>query len=146
MKYLKFIVAMIFLISCSGTSYKMNDLSIGMTKEDVVLVLGQPVSISAKDGTEYLNYRFSENSDQEFYGLTEPYFVRLINGKVDSYGKLGDFDSTQKPTIKIETQEEINVQDGDLYSELKKIKELRDEGTLTEQEFQLKKEKILGKY
>ena len=137
---------MIFLISCSGTSYKMNDLFIGMTKEDVVLVLGKPVSISAKDGTEYLNYQFSENSDQAFYGLTVPYFVRLINGKVDSYGKLGDFDSTQKPTIKIETQEEISVQDGDLYGELKKIKELRDEGTLTEQEFQLEKEKILRKY
>ena len=146
MKYLILVVTMIFLASCTGTSYKMNDLSIGMTKEDVVLVLGKPVSISAKDETEYLNYQFSENSDQAFYGLTVPYFVRLINGKVDSYGKLGDFDSTKKPTIKIETQEEINVQDDDLYSKLKKIKELRDEGTLTEQEFQFEKEKILGKY
>jgi outer membrane protein assembly factor BamE (lipoprotein component of BamABCDE complex) len=145
MKYLILAVTMIFLPSCTGTSYKMNDLSIGMTKNDVISVLGKPVSVSAKDGTEYLNYQFSENSDQEFLGLTEPYFVRLISGKVDSYGKLGDFDSTQKPTIKIETQEEIKIRDGDLYGELKKIKELRDDGILTEQEFQLEKRKILGK-
>jgi outer membrane protein assembly factor BamE (lipoprotein component of BamABCDE complex) len=144
-KYLILAVTMIFLASCTGTSYKMNDLSIGMTKEDVISALGKPVSVSAKDGTEYLNYRFSENSDQEFLGLTKPYFVRLISGKVDSYGKLGDFDSIQKPTIKIETQEEIKIRDGDLYGELKKIKELRDDGILTEQEFQVEKGKILEK-
>ena len=66
MKYLILALTMIFLASCTGTSYKMNDLSIGMTKEDVISALGKPVSVSAKDGTEYLNYRFSENSDQEF--------------------------------------------------------------------------------
>jgi outer membrane protein assembly factor BamE (lipoprotein component of BamABCDE complex) len=119
----------------------------GMTKDEVVTTIGKPTSISAKDNTEYLNYRFSETDDHAFYGITTPYFVRLINGKVDSYGRTGDFDSTQKPTIKIEKDENINVKgSGDLYTELRKLKELRAEGILTEDEYQDQKKKVLNKH
>lgn len=117
-----------------------------MTKEKVIAAIGNPTSISAKDGTEYLNYRFSETDDHAFYGVTTPYFVRLVNGKVDSYGRTGDFDSTQKPTVRVETDENIKIKtDGDLYTELKKLKELRDEGILTEDEYQAQKKKALSK-
>jgi len=119
----------------------------GMTKDEVIKVMGNPVSVSAKEGTEYLNYKLSETNDDAFMGWTRPYYVRLINGKVDSYGRSGDFDSTQKPTLKIETDENIKVQgSGDLYTELRKLKELRDEGILTEDEYQAQKEKVLNQY
>jgi len=78
----------------------MNSVSIGMTKQEVISVLGPPTSTSAKEGVEYLNYRFSETDDHAFNGITSPYFVRIINGKVDSYGRLGDFDSTKAPETK----------------------------------------------
>ncbi|MES2580068.1 MAG: hypothetical protein V4552_05925 [Pseudomonadota bacterium] len=85
--------------------------------------MGEPVSVSAKDGTEYLNYKLSETDDDAFRGWTSPYYVRLINGKVDSYGRTGDFDSTKNPTIKIEKDESIKVTgDKDMYTELKKTK------------------------
>ena len=29
------------------------------------------------------------------------YFVRLVNGKVESYGKVGDFDSAKNPALDI---------------------------------------------
>jgi len=65
----------------------------------------------------------SETYDQAFNGITKPYYIRLINERVDSYGRLGDFDSTQKPTVRIETQENIKTQSDiktsgsrDLYS------------------------------
>lgn len=88
------------LIAGCATAHKMNNLSIGMTKQEVISALGSPASTSAKEGVEYLNYRFSETDDQEFAGITSPYFVRIINGKVDSYGRLGDFDSTKTPETK----------------------------------------------
>jgi hypothetical protein len=63
---------------------------------------------------------------------------------VDSYGKTGDFDSTQKPSIKVEKDENIRVsQSADLFSELKKIKTLLDEGILTEKEYLQQKAKLL---
>ena len=85
----------------------MNSINLGMTKQEVVKTLGRPVSTSAQNGIEYLNYRFSETSDDDFYGNYTPYYVRIIDGKVESYGKLGDFDSTKVPETK--TTVDLNV-------------------------------------
>lgn len=64
----------------------MNQLSIGMTKEDVVGVLGKPVSTSASEGTELMNYAFAE---ERVWGFAQPYFIR--DGRVVSFGRHGDF-------------------------------------------------------
>ena len=131
----------------------MNKVQIGMTKSEVIKAIGNPASVSAKDDNEYLNYSLSETDDQAFEGITVPYYVRLINGRVDSYGRLGDFDSTQKPTIKIETDENIKIQTEvkssrkeDLYSELMKLKQLKEEGLITQEEFDKEKKELLDKY
>ena len=146
MKYLVTIILGLALAGCA-TSGKINTINIGMTKDEVIKVMGKPVSISAKGGTEYLNYKLSETDDDAFRGWTSPYYVRIINGKVDSYGRTGDFDSTKKPTVKIETDENINVKGfGDLYTELRKLKELHDEGILSEEEYQSQKKKVLSKH
>jgi hypothetical protein len=79
-----------------------------MSKQEVVTVLGPPVSTSAKEGVEYLNYKFSETDDDAFRGWTSPYFVRIVNGKVESYGRLGDFDSTKTPETKSTIDLKIN--------------------------------------
>ena len=144
MKIWAALLAASVLAGCA-TAHKINKVQLGMSKSEVTTTIGEPTSISAKDGTEYLNYRFSETDDHAFYGITTPYYVRLVNGVVDSYGKTGDFDSTQKKTIRVETDANVNVQrNSDLYTELKKLKELRDEGILTESEYQIQKSKILN--
>ena len=146
MKYLLTLVLGLAFIGCA-TSGKINAVQIGMTKDEVVAVMGNPVSVSAKGESKYLNYRLSETSDNAYYGITTPYYVRLINGKVDSFGRTGDFDSTQKTTVRIETDENVNIKGkSDLYTELKKLKELRDESVITEEEFQQQKKRILEKY
>jgi outer membrane protein assembly factor BamE (lipoprotein component of BamABCDE complex) len=131
----------------------MNKVQIGMTKSEVIKIIGNPTSVSAKDKSEYLNYRLSETDDQAWDGITVPYYVRLINGRVDSYGRLGDFDSTQNLTMKIETDENIKTQTEvkssgkeDLYSELMKLKQLKEEGLITQEEFDKEKKELLDKY
>lgn len=94
------VVAAIVTMGCAATAHKMNSVSIGMTKQEVISVLGLPASTSAKEGMEYLNYQFSETVRDASTGITSPYFVRLVNGKVDSYGRLGDFDSTKPSETK----------------------------------------------
>jgi len=151
MKNYILIAMMAIALSACATAHKMNKVQLGMTKAEVIKVMGPPVSISAQRGSEYLNYSFSETDDQAFYGITKPYYVRLINGRVESYGRLGDFDSTQKPTIRIEKDETIkdDVKTSgrkDLYSELKKLKQLKDDGLITQQEFDKEKKELLDKY
>lgn len=142
----------LFLIGCA-TAHKINQVNVGMTKNEVIAVMGQPVSVSATEGVEYLNYRLSETDDNAFYGITTPYYVRIKNGKVDAFGRHGDFDSTKTPTIRIEKDETIKQDTNmkveekpDLYKELLKLKELKDQGIITDEEFELKKKEILKKY
>jgi outer membrane protein assembly factor BamE (lipoprotein component of BamABCDE complex) len=153
MRLINIFIIISLLLSGCATANKMNKVQIGMTKSEVIKTIGNPASVSAKDESEYLNYLLSETDDQAWDGITVPYYVRLINGRVDSYGRLGDFDSTQKPTIKIETDENIKTQTEvkssgkeDLYSELMKLKQLKEEGLITQEEFEKEKKELLDKY
>jgi hypothetical protein len=80
----------------------MNLVSTGMTKAEVVSVMGQPDSTAAKDGVEYMNYRLA-TSALDFDGSdTSDYFVRFVNGRVDAFGHKGDFDTASEPTKRVE--------------------------------------------
>lgn len=96
------ILSGVIALAGSATAPKMNHLSVGMTKQEIVSTMRQPASTAASGGgVEILRYRLSPTSDRAFYGITEEYFVRLVNGKVDSYGKMGDFDSTKDLTLNL---------------------------------------------
>lgn len=91
-------------------SLKMNDIEIGMTKQQVIKILGQPSSTSAINNTTYLNYNLHEMNHPAGKEKTA-YFVRVIDGKVESYGKTGDFDSTKVPESK--TTVDVNIKNKD---------------------------------
>ena len=76
----------------------MSTISVGMTKSDVLRIKGRPDETRAQGGGEYLlytNYGWV-NRNGSMVQNNEQYFVRLINGRVEAYGKLGDFGSTQQ--------------------------------------------------
>jgi len=94
-------VALVLFCGCTGTSARLNKVSLGMTKTEVVGTIGQPDSVSAKGDTEYLIYHWA--SPKQLFvdeNNLDHYYIRLINGKVESYGEKGDFDSTKIPEHK----------------------------------------------
>jgi hypothetical protein len=93
------ILCALFFVGCTGTSDKLNRVSLGMTKPEVIKTIGEPDSISAAGDTEFLIYDWG--SPKELVGTPKEYFVRLKAGKVDAFGKKGDFDSTKDPTINV---------------------------------------------
>ena len=97
MKITNLLILVVFLASCATPpSHKMNRLSVGMTKSEVLDAMGKPSSTASPGkGVEFLRYR--EFYDGGNYYIT--YFVRLVDGRVDSYGETGDFDSTKDPTL-----------------------------------------------
>jgi outer membrane protein assembly factor BamE (lipoprotein component of BamABCDE complex) len=94
---------LLFLVGCTTSSETMTELSMGMTKSEVFRLMGKPDSISATNGTEYLTYtlRTETSFTRNTFGYEGQYFVRLVNGRVDSYGKMGDFDTTKDPTLNL---------------------------------------------
>ncbi|MCU0651542.1 MAG: hypothetical protein MUC39_01185 [Candidatus Omnitrophica bacterium] len=85
------------LCGCVTTSSRINNISLGMTKANVLRSMGTPTSTSAKGTTEYLTYKLIVAYDR-VDPIYNDYFVKLIDGKVESYGKVGDFDSVKNPT------------------------------------------------
>lgn len=102
MRYFHFLL-LLFLVGCTTSSDSMAELSMGMTKGEVIKLLGKPDSVSATNGIEYLTYtlRTETSFTRNTWGYQGQYFVRLANGRVDSYGKVGDFDTTKDPTMNI---------------------------------------------
>ena len=153
MKKAVFIAVGLLLVSGCADANKINKVQLGMTKPEVIKVMGQPFSTSAIKGREYLNYQLWDTDYNAQSGLPTNYYVRFVNGQVESYGRTGDFDSTKTPEIKIKREDTIQAQidtstknTPDFYSELTKLKALKDEGAITEEEYVLQKKKILEKY
>jgi len=129
----------------------MNSVSLGMSKENVIKIMGKPISTSAIEGTEYLNYTLTD----PVYYTPDPYYVCIKEGKVSSYGRKGDFDSTKDPTqvIKliqdVKSDEKINVKTEDndeLANKLKTLNKLLTDGLITKSEFDEQKKKLLDGY
>jgi hypothetical protein len=80
------LVAVIVLTGCT-TATKMNNLNVGMTKEQVLAVMGSPDNTAAPgNGIESLRYALSTWSNGAH--ITHWYYVKLVDGKVVSYGPL----------------------------------------------------------
>jgi len=137
----------ILLMGCA-TAKRINSLSPGMTKESVISKMGNPNSISGSGSTEYLHYKLSETSDDALYGFYTDYYVKITDGTVESYGRLGDFSTTKDPTYNINTshKNESATNTDRMYDELNKLKQLLDEGIITQPEFEKKKKEIIDRY
>jgi hypothetical protein len=104
MKHMILILLPVALLTgCAPMASKLNKVSVGMTKPGVIAVMGKPNQTSASQGVEYLVYTLDASATD----LTppEPYFIRLVGGKVDAYGRMGDFDSTQLPQLRIQVEQ-----------------------------------------
>lgn len=132
-------MAMVF-----GTADQLNKLSIGMTRQEVIQALGEPKSTSSKGDLEYLQYRWVKTVIAADGNFPEDYFVAVKNGRVLSYGKKGDFDSTKLMAQRVEVNGTANgaapqQQASDIYTDLIKLKALKDAGVISDTEFQAQK-------
>ena len=101
MKLVTLLVSLLLLLSGCVTSHKMNHLSVGMPKHAVLSALGRPNSTASPGGgVEILRYNLLTDSG-DGWGRAEEFFVRLVDGNVESYGRMGDFSSTQDPTLNL---------------------------------------------
>ncbi len=100
--YQKLLVSLFIFLLVAGcaTAQKMDRLSIGMTQDQVVAAMGRPASTAADGGIVFLLYRLSETDIEAYRGIEGRYYVRLRDGRVDSWGRVGDFDTTKDPTSK----------------------------------------------
>jgi hypothetical protein len=92
MKTIKYITALVVLscAACTHVETRMNNLSLGMTKPEVISLMGSPAATKATEGVEILEYA----EDRIDRGGLNVYWLFLRDGKLVQYGKAGDFGST----------------------------------------------------
>ncbi len=155
------LLASLALAGCESSS-RLNTIRIGMTKAEVQEILGTPDSTSAQANVEYMTYYLTADSG---YGRDQPYMVRLVSGKVESFGRVAQlFDLYNRPVTNATPgqpdfpQATFNPANpvmmapgsvgpaapADLATELSRLKALKDQGVLTDEEFQKAKAKLLG--
>jgi hypothetical protein len=74
------------LVGCAASAKRINNLQQGMTKAEVIDIMGEPDYTSSTKDVEILSYRLASGGV-----FKETYFVRISNGTVDRFGRRGDF-------------------------------------------------------
>tara|TARA_B100000470_G_scaffold42031_1_gene30677 strand:+ start:540 stop:872 length:333 start_codon:yes stop_codon:yes gene_type:complete len=100
-------IAAALLVGCASTkSLNFSTISIGMNKEKVIALKGEPFRVAAMDGLEYFVYRGFDKEIFKPNGFSVyEAFIRFKDGKVDAYGRLDDFDSTRHKELLIKKTE-----------------------------------------
>jgi hypothetical protein len=70
--------------------FNSSNLMIGLPEAAVISLQGPPMSVSAKKDVKYLVYK---NRTRKF--RSNKFYIRIINGVVESYGGEGDFDMSK---------------------------------------------------
>lgn len=74
------------LTACvSNAGHRLAKVSVGMTKAEVIALMGPPTSASVSEGAEVLHYGLGATRVLLTTDFTE-YYVRLVDGRVKSYG------------------------------------------------------------
>ncbi len=84
-RVIAWLLPVLLLVGCA-TASRLNSVRLGMTRDEVVAVAGEPSSTSQMGNEQFLKYQLA--SDWIF---TDRYYVRLTNGRVDAFGRVGDF-------------------------------------------------------
>lgn len=93
MKKILFILFCLSLVGCVATTSKTVKLQLGMTKPEVIKVMGNPTSVKAKESIETLEYLLYPTWSPSIYDQKQQYWVILRDGRVIQYGNAGDFGS-----------------------------------------------------
>lgn len=153
------LAAAVAIVSGCASSADLNRIHIGMSKAEVISVLGNPDSTSAQANVEYLTY-YLENNDG--YGRDQPYLVRLVSGTVESFGRAFQLrDLYDRPVTQAQpgspnfpslggVSAVVMAPAGqaqsspNLATQLQTLAQLHASGALTDEEYAKAKAKLLG--
>lgn len=140
------VLLLVALSACTTASVtRLSDVRSGMTKSEVVTVLGHPDSINTHANVEYLTYYLKPDAA----GRELPYMVRLVDQHVESFGRyfpllevyprpVGDAQSIGMGAV---MPYSMNT---DILTQLQQLKALKDQAVLTEEEFTRAKQRLLA--
>ena len=153
-------IALVF-VACANPKAEpdLTLITVGMTKDEVTTKIGKPTRVAVQHGLEVFEYEAYDEANRPFVGLVKSnyryLFVRFLSGKVESFGRKGDFDSTKNPTSELKIDQKITggsaaggappPEKFDLASELQKLEQMKKDGLLNEDEYKQLRQRAIDK-
>lgn len=88
--FLSAALCLMLLTGCHSPAGKVNDLTTGMTKAQVLEILGPPVNTTATGDEETLRFKLLRYRPPIRWPIHEEYLVKLTNDHVTAFGKPRD--------------------------------------------------------
>jgi outer membrane protein assembly factor BamE (lipoprotein component of BamABCDE complex) len=85
LKKIAIAATVVLLVGCSTSAKRLAIVSPGMTKAEVVKILGSPESVSGQGAEEVFLYTLSNSWNSPVWN--EKYYVYFVDGRVVRYGK-----------------------------------------------------------
>jgi len=94
------VIGMVALLAtgCLTKASRINSVSLGMNKAQVLAVMGEPASDAS---AEYLNYGLAEGFTGGAAAVATPYTIKLVDGKVVFYGREPSVGYTPSPATSV---------------------------------------------
>ena len=93
----------IVLSGCSVVPPDLSGIEVGMTKNEVLKAMGRPSDFKGFGRSIFFIY----HAKGEDLGLMtwNSRYIKITDGKVESFGRWGDFDTTKDPTINVNVKD-----------------------------------------
>ena len=82
--------AAVFASGCQSAPRKMNAVEVGMSRREVVLLMGTPAKSYMQENREVLQFNLHKSLNEP-YAEDVPYWVFIENGRVIYHGRNQDF-------------------------------------------------------
>jgi hypothetical protein len=139
------VVTLLLLLSgCVSSAAKLGNVQNGMTKTQVIELLGNPDSASVRGNTEYFTYYLTDKAT----GREQAYMVRLVDTRVESVGRFIQFGYAVTVGSRggaggmgaILSSPECP----DVATQLRQLQALKNSGEMSEEEFRQAKQEVLA--
>lgn len=134
----------VLVTGCASRAVKITRVENGMTREQVVDLLGSPDGTRVRGNSEYLTYYLvldQANGEQ-------PYVVRLVDGEVDRVGRfvqLNELEHIGAPNPSVGMGAILTTKSfPDAATQLRLLAARRDRGELSEADYQSARQDLLA--
>lgn len=135
---------LLLLTGCISSAVKLAGVQNGMTKNQVIELLGKPDSTSLRGNVEYLTYYLAEETSRQ----EKAYMIRLVDSRVESVGRFVQFGYAVTVGSRggaggmgaILSSPECP----DVATQLRQLQALKSRGELTDDEFRTATQELLA--
>lgn len=91
----------LFLVGCSAGPSRIEGVEAGMSKAEVIAVLGEPRAVSVISGSEYLTFKVWRSFWRRQPGnYRDVHYVRLTGGRVTEHGDIRTLPDSVRSQLK----------------------------------------------